>query len=543
MKCIPIFTPPNRTFYDLIFAPSRIENRRGLFNFLGQKINSTHLINGIIKKTPPSANIQPSVEHMLNNPSIMKYISSNTNSPAFSRLNFSLVSIYEMSQYMVIMSAYYRILQILSISLQHRITLSHLSKPVKFMLTGTTSLAPIFAMSFLGYSSIELGMMSLLVAISPYILNNNWSNKIREIDLISTTKKFIFKNSAINNCLSSIRNLSVILLKYLISTSIFSLFCFTSMMDPELLTAVEALDKSLDAMNHDIKICIHTNMSFPITFYSVYTPSHCVANLLSVEAAWYVGRLAIDLGIGLLQKINIISDARDPFYNRTFKKHIALNSNANVASITLAPQKLKTAIPQFNQNEEAATIDNTYSSEQSHSSKPLKRKKTHNKQTPHTTIHASKPPFSKDTGTKARDIIEIPDYPKQPLVPFFPSPHAEQAYGVVANAKTRHFELYTTTLSNAYNKVAHDGGLIKCVAPQEQVYSIRPKQTDTRLIGQRVGGKKLVKALKDTYGYDRAWLAMEILENNSTIVPFEKEANHAQLSKTIDRFRNHSLER
>lgn len=519
--CTSIFTPRNQTFYDLVFEPSIIVRNKGKFlGFLEQSINSNHKLQANNTHMVLDALILS--PEALTNPFMFFEHTQNINSIK----DFSFISTFDKSLQALIISTCFRVFQILSVSLLHRIAISRRDKASKFILTAATSILPIYAMYFLGYSSIELGMLSLLVSLSPYVLNNDWSNRIREVDLISTTKEFILQNCLINNCLSYTRSIiSILLLEagirlfYSILYATSNNALFTSLLEDEV------------ANHYDIEICSFLFSSNPPYGHSVLTPAHWLSQLLLVNLGWGFGRLVIDLGIGVLNELNIIPDARDLFYNQTFKK-----SSTNLQTPTSTePVEMRSSA---NQTKKRAIAPVTYSeyAPVKLQDKVIRGKKIKPEQQ---AGHDSAPPAAASKSIE-RSVVEIPDYPLQSLVPFFPAPQSAATYGVVANSKACHSNKFATTLSNASNTVAYSKGSIECLDTANQVFSIRPKNLDNRLVGKKVAGNdKAVEVLKRLFGYERAWEAAEKMRGDMdvlSVVPFTKETNHARLSDTVASF-------
>jgi len=494
-----------------------------LVGYLRGKINSNHKL--------PVISEMDSLEMLVN-----AATNSNTQSDLTTSIDhvinignakdFHITSVYDKFQHFIVLSACYRMLQVLSLSLQHKIALSNFRKSTKFILTAFTALAPFSLMSYTGYWSSELVIVSLLTSISPYILSNNWSNKIREIDLISTTTEFVFKNSLLNCCLSSLRNMSVTMIINLVGR-LFLLSAYFVSSNALTLSKIIALShiESVFTVRNDIEICRFTTLFNPPYGLSVSTPAHFVTHLLMLEAGWCLGRLAIDIGMGLLQKANIISDARDPFYNRTFKTR-----TQEPAQAPSQPARARLKGRERCEGAEASE-SHQYASAQQSKQRTRKAKKLQPAapaETKHLPQHVAR-------ANEELPVIRVPDYPEQPLVPFYPSAQSEPTYGVVANPKARHFNEFTTTLNRAHNEVASPDGLVKCLDSGKQVFSLRPN-SNARLVGQKVVEQpEVADALKRVYGYERAWRVREQMRT-PTAVPFDKETDHDNLSRTMARF-------
>jgi len=514
--CTPIFTPPNQTFYDLVFEPSIIAIRRGkLLGYLEQNINSNHIIQA--NATQPIVDIMAFNPEVFINPYAFFEHTKNINSIK----DFSFMSTYDKSLHAVVVSTCFRMFQILSVSLQHRITISRLGKTQKFILTAATSILPIYAMTFLGFNSIELGIMSLLVSVSPYILSNNWSNRIREIDLISNTKEFVFKNSLLNNCLSYIRTIiSNLVVEFGISVFYSALYAFSNHA-----IFLSFLEEEV-AGHYNIEICrLSFGSSLPYG-HSVSTPALWLTQLLLINMAWGFGRLVIDMGIGVLNKVNIIPDARDLFYNQTFRKSSVSLKNASIGESLEARSDVQ-------QTKKRAAAPVSYS--EYTPSNPKIRKARCKKIKPEQKVDDGAIPNATTAVYKDLPTIQVPDYPMQPLVPFYPAPQSAPTYGVVANTKCRQFDLFSRILQNAANSVANAEGSIECLNTATQVYAIRRSTIDARLLGQKaIGQSAVVNILKRLYGYERAWLVEEM--DVHSVVPFAKETNHTRLNEAVASF-------
>lgn len=515
--CTSIFTPSNSSIYDLIFEPTMITPAiPDWFGYLRGIINSND-------RLPVISNSE--FHNMLADAKTNSVSQSDYATLLDHAINrrmaasYNITSVYDKFQQLVILSAYFRMLQILSISLQHKIALSNYGKCTKFILTAFTALAPFISMSYIGYISTELVVVSLFTSLSPYILSNRWSNKIREIDLISATKESIFKNSLLNNCLSSIRNIGVTVLLDMIG-----LFLSSSYLDSHNPQEFDYLAPS--TIRHTLEICSLTSSAGNFSYSrSVNTSEHLLTHLLMLEAGWCLGRLAIDIGMGLLQKANIISDARDPFYNSTFK---GCPSKPEHMPKQAAARRLKGK----DRSEGAETTESheyLLAQQARQSTRKLKKQEA-------ATHHENKRQVQAERVNEELPIVCVPGYPDQPLVPFYPFAQSAATYGVVANHKMSQFKKFTTTLNKASNRVASPNGFIECLDPTKQVFSIRPNNSDARVLGQKATGQEDVGyALKSVYNYEQIWATMEKILIPS-VVSFTKETNHAQQNSVISRF-------
>ncbi len=518
--CTPIFTPSNNIFGYLLEPTIISSPSDDLVGYLRDKINSNHwlpvignnefldMLSAAETNSATQSDYTKAIDHAINKRMASAY---------------NVMSVFDKFQHLMVLSACYRMLHILSISLQHKIALSNYRKSTKFILTAFTALAPFAIMSYMGYISTELVIVSLLTSLSPYVLSNKWSNKIREIDLISTTKEFIFKNSLLNCCLSSLKNISSTLLLDLTGLFLSSVY-FTSSDPQEFKSLANAF-----TIRHNVEVCRFTHLEYESSYsYSVLTPAHFVTRLLMCEAGWCLGRLAIDLGMGLLQKVNIISDARDPFYNSTFKGRA--QKPAHAPTQPAARKRLKGK--ERREGEEAPESHQYALPQQSNRRVKKQKPVAPQAETKHLPQHVAR-------ANEDLPVIRVPDYTDQPLVPFYPFAQSEATYGVVANPKARHFNEFTTTLNRAHNEVANPNGYVECLDPGKQVFSLRPN-LDARLLGQKVTGQEDVAyALNRVYPYERAWVAMDKIQETIgtlTVVPFSKQTNHSNYPRTLALF-------
>ena len=122
------------------------------------------------------------------------------------------------------MASVYRALDLTSISIQHGINRSKLSKTSKFMCSSIVSVMPFLAMSFMGYIATELFIASALrLAVSYLAVTPSSQNFIREIDLVSSFKNFYITDFFCQNLAYMIKNLASSLLISSISTSSFGI--------------------------------------------------------------------------------------------------------------------------------------------------------------------------------------------------------------------------------------------------------------------------------------------------------------------------------
>lgn len=211
---------------------------------------------------------------------------------------FYIANNFERAQYMFVPSVIYRILQIVSTSVRNFIDTQKWNTVTKMLVSGLVILAPYIMMGhFLDWNMIELGIVSQLENILSFGLNylnaTAWSNRLRELHVVSRSKDFNSQDIFTRGGLSSFVNLVV-------TTGLdFSLGFI--------------LGKKLPAIVMDqasITYCQKGEYSRTLILHQ--EDAH-FASYFTDELGWLAGRYAVDFSFAALNFLGVIKDLRTPF--------------------------------------------------------------------------------------------------------------------------------------------------------------------------------------------------------------------------------------
>jgi len=208
--------------------------------------------------------------------------------------SYTVHSLANIAMQKAMFGAIYRVLDLASISIQHRINRSQHSNLTKLISCTVVSTLPYFIMSYLGYLSIELVIATgVRVAISYLISNPSYKNFVREIDLISSLKSFNITNFIYQNSAYGVRNLATSILMEKLGPLISNF------------SAEKCLEKTTK-----IKVCFGVGRK-PVI--AIIAPCIQPAKYLTDEIGWMLGKMAVDGLAILLKRVGIVHDLRDPF--------------------------------------------------------------------------------------------------------------------------------------------------------------------------------------------------------------------------------------
>ncbi len=492
--------------YNILFGPTNVvlsSGRNNLHAFLQRNIGSHSFFNRAVtafqntdKESLRTSN--PSLSYFINknglNGSLLEISNHFLNS-------YSVYSIADRACHFFILGAIHRCIQIVSISLHNKVQVSHMNPYMKFFCTTAIAVIPLIAMSWLGYSAMELACAAVLRTASSYFFPTKLGSKIREMDLISDRKDLSFNNLKFKNFLSFTRNLTTtFLIDFLVPSTGYNI--------------------DLIRNKSSLGVCVINNT---LSFFGqgAHTMPVYFASMLFTEIGWSLGRLLVDCSVGLLRKCNLIDDLRDPFYRYSIaakpaKKRVRIEHKEIIKPVEL----------------ELPTNDRPFLHELVSGTPSAKRRIK--KQSP---IQAGEEAPEEQSKEVARVVEQIPveGFADQPLLPFRLNRDISESvvYGVLANQKTPHFEKFSTALSNT-EYIGKDKG-VEAITAHQGVYAVRIRGSDERLLGKLVEGEQEVyETFSKVYGYERALGALEQMKANNLpprAIIFSKATDHSKLNK------------
>jgi len=211
--------------------------------------------------------------------------------------NLTVHSLLGVATQNALFGAIYRILDLTSLSIQHRISRSKLPTAAKFTCCTIVSTLPYFIMAYFGYPSSELIIAtSVRIAISFLCSTPSLQNSVREIDLPSRFKNFYVINFIYQNLAYTARNLISTIL--IVDTFI------------PIISGIQINQcTAKTATTAKIELGISGN---DIILHAPYTCTGPV-KYFTDEIGWMLGKMAVDSVAILLKKVGIVKDLRDPF--------------------------------------------------------------------------------------------------------------------------------------------------------------------------------------------------------------------------------------
>lgn len=434
--------------------------------------------------------------------------------------NAYIHSLYDNAKSMFIISATYRLLNLTSISLQHRVSNTNWQKGTKFWLNAAISVTPYLVMSYIGYHSQELFIASALRFSSTYILPTIYSNYIKELDLVSGTINFNFKDFCLRNSINTARNLISTITLDAAGVAYYGWDrIFYYYQQPSISIRLCKADNNLGVFKMD-------NAS------SIRFPQYVMD-----ELGWMSGKIAADMFFIMLKSFKVITDLRDPI-NSIFIKELPQEENIQ------APQK-RSRNRDNSRNRDRRYSNFTRTNEKEH--RPVRAIKSasnilssnirdkqleaktdfheitnYNISTNSTSTTTPRAPKLKNKNKgKEREQITIPaikPLPRRRLInieeagrPIVPlsgaSIHNLNLWGIIGNTgiTSQYYDDFQRTL-NAAN-IANRSSGIKFLSRINgtSYYEIRPKNLGSRLIGKMVFGEQEVyNAIKNITGYEKA---------------------------------------
>jgi hypothetical protein len=459
----------------------------------------------------------------------------------------------------------YRISQLVATAIQHKIEQSNLSKNEKFWISGAVTALPLLMIYLVGGSCQEMAFASLVKVIASRLLPPVYSNPVKELDLISTTKNFTVTGFLSKNFLTIVRN---IVTTALVMDGLVSFFEVGKTSITELLTPpTESIS---------FKICRH-NRIYELVQEGPYSHSLLLVYFVD-ECAWMLGKIAVDGVFILLNQLGIVKDLRDPlgdllqpFFQRAPLKRRAVQAPVP-HSATRIRQFQRTGVPAL--PAPPVTVQPPQAPQnKSLSSKRLRRQArekqlalaaqvpvdfpttSHNLPTdderlgPKTKVKtrgSSQVKASEVPEEEVLSMITIPNYPRKVValwgqgIENVPNVWGVISYGIRGKEKYD-VRSYMTGLNAGHVGPTGSHAVMKYLGKSRKthqpIYSIRPANQEMRLIGELICGEEAVyDALKSAFGYERALALTHQIKNNDeemNLIDFRFIATHKQISEFL----------
>lgn len=533
-NCVPLIRfPEPKSLYEYIFDYTQIYvPHKSLIGKLHQatySFDKNELLNHFVKPE---------------NGEMKEYLHSVAN--LYNSYGSSLLvsSIYEHAKFLALCSIGYRVLDLISLSLQQQVNNSNWQRGTKFWVNSAISIMPYALMNYAGYNAYELLISSMARTISTYILPTIWSNQFKELDLISSYKNFHLVDIITRNTLYMGRNL-------LTSTMIEGL---------GVLFGGDSLSQHIGPAAIDI--CKFDSNLAHVTYSATLMPIKYIID----ELGWMAGKMMVDSLVVGLKSLGLVHDLRNPmrsFMPSKLKQYMGIKDFTEELEQSLTNQQVvqktnrkgsfrsgHTNVSSFPEAELAilSPISSnsksiTHSAEAEEiaglSSKVTKRKNILTNQVKENTVHIQKNllPYRKPVEFEQEERL---------LAPICgPSIHNINLWGIIGNMKIDQSQLdyFQTSLKagNIGNRSA-----IKFLGRIDghNFYEIRPKREGDRLIGKMITGEEEVyRVIKDIIGYEKAIQTVDNLKQmgkNSVpaadiaVIVFEQQAKHESISKALN---------
>lgn len=538
-------TPKN--FYETLFHPTTVLPKSGHFilsamaSYMGK--DSTTYVGTIIPAT-----LKPQVV---------------SNLLILSRFNYgSALAGYSLT---------YRISQLVATAVQHKIEQSDWPKDKKFWISGAVTAMPLFMIFLVGGSWQEMAAASLVKVIASRLLPPVYSNPVKELDLISTTRNFSVTGFLSKNLFTITRNIvtTALVMDGLVSFFQVGKTSITSLLTPP----TESIY---------FKLCRYSEANRP---YELVPEGSCGHGLLFIyfidECAWMLGKIAVDGVFILLNQSGVIKDLRDPlgnlfqpFFQRAPQKGRQLqapvpHSTARVRSFQRSRQQKGFApalpaphstvqtpqeLPNKTLSVKQLRRQTIEKQEASMACIPVDFQSTAHNVTDDAEIKSPKIKV-KTRGSSQIKVIEaqeeivlpslitIPNYPRKVVALYGQGIESvPNVWGVISYG-IRRKEKYNMTPYITGLKARHVGptashGVMKYLGKSKKthqpVYSIRPANQEMRLIGELVCGEEAVyDALKSAFGYERALELTNQMKNERgemSLIDFRFMVTHKQIN-------------
>jgi hypothetical protein len=420
----------------------------------------------------------------------------------------------------------YRLTQLATCRLQHKIEQSDLSQNQKFIISGLASTIPLIIMRLIGASYQEIALCALVKYLASYSLPKKYSNFIKELDLVSKTRYFTGSGFVVQNVLTMARNLitSILVADFLL---LYSFRNLNSTDKPE--TPILYMCQyypSPTSQERVIKIASEGKFFSPLTY-------------LIDECGWMLGKIAVDGVMILLKQCGVIKDLRDPFKQNPFKPNIQPTpiiqpqpkTNHSVEkgalpSVSSTSSFQSQFVPSYTEPSTESTIF-----------KKIKTKKM--RQT--AVANIEKPIEQKKLNIST---IVIPNYTEKLIA------LNGEGVNMISNlwglatydfkAPNIEIKLYLTSLETGHIG-AKQGSSMKYLGKHkttgQSLYEIKPRRQERRLVGTLIRGEDDVyRALSTRFGYERAMALteqMKVEKDEINLIDFNQIVTHEQLSQLI----------
>jgi hypothetical protein len=226
------------------------------------------------------------------------YERSKARFESVSGVNIEGISIYtnfERAQYMFVTSVIFRMLQIISIDLLNKIDTKKWNIFGKMIVSAVVLAVPYLFMSYvLGFPMHDLIGPTQLQNLAAFGLNyfnsTAWSNTLRELNVVSTTRNFHFRDGIFRGFLSSAVNF--------VSTFLIQSYAFSTS------TPMFIDDQTSISYCTRGPYAVQLMLSQKDAFFAEY---------ITNELGWLAGRYAVDFSFAALNFLGVIKDLRTPF--------------------------------------------------------------------------------------------------------------------------------------------------------------------------------------------------------------------------------------
>jgi hypothetical protein len=458
--------------------------------------------------------------------------------------NFAIMSKFDHASALLIFSLAYRIGQLVAIAIQHRIEQGEGSKYNKLLASGGVILLPLAIIYLVGGSPSEMIFASLVKIAASYVLPPLYSNPIKELDLISTTRHFHLKNFLGKNMLMAARNLF---------TSAIVIDCAIGILvHGENFLRIILLDQGAKTLMFET--CF--DQQGKLTMVAGFGRATTTLTYFVDECAWMVGKILVDGVFILLKYAGSVEDLRDPLRNKVknlfpsfnrrkfLQAHILQNAPAPLGNAHATQKKhTKTALMrQSAKNTSTSGLIEQSSVSKSTENKvsiPLRAKVK-------TRGSAQAQPVHTQEKVILPLTINIPNYQREVValqgqgIEKMPNVWGVMSYGI-RNKEKHEVGPYMDSLRTGHVGSAGSQGSIKYLGKNKKtnqiIYELRPAQCEKRMLGTLVRGEEAVyDALKSAFGYERALELtdqMRQADQEMTLIDFQIMVTHKQISEFL----------
>jgi hypothetical protein len=453
----------------------------------------------------------------------------------------------------------YRVLNIVSISAQHRIANAKWQIGAKILATSAIAILPYIIMGKIGYNGSELFLSSALRVVSSLVLPIMYSNFLKELDLISATRNFNIHDFIKRNTLTAWKNLLTTILIVDGFRWIYGMPVYYN----DFLRERAGFDLCLLGENRSLIAVIGYNLSaFPIHY-------------LIDELGWSLGKVVIDLGIVAFNRIVIKKDLRDPINSfiegamlegytmtelQSVRENVAVKNtrikvrgrnkqNRDIRQEAYVNQSNMFVLDQITQTYTGATATHIIASEQSDKNilvhantvDPEKIEEVVVDIKDKIKVKRNKIIFDKEEEKELpqrnsrRFEIKFDDHEAR-LVPLSGATiNINNLWGVISQSPKEKLHKFQRSLSSG--NIGNKNSAIKYLGKDkknEHIFEIRPCGNDDRIIGKLVRGEdRVYNALTRIFNYERVLNIMKLISPDSpevSVIIFDEMVRHKELS-------------